>query len=153
MSAVYTYKPIQFFLTTIIFTWIPFFIAAYLSHQRGKEKLQLIMMFAGLVAPLVVALVMVNASKNHELIRDFWHRLLLVKINWSSLLMFLVLIPAVFFSATALSLLFGKSSEQFSFAKEINVMKGWQLLGLALPIILAPALEEIAWRGYGVDSL
>ena len=32
-------------------------------------------------------------------------------------------------------------------------MKGWSLLGIAIPLLLAPIIEEIGWRGYGVDSL
>ncbi len=153
MQSIYSYKPIQFFLITILGTWIPLFIAAYLSHQKGKEKLQLLFGFSGLLVPCVVALIMIYASKNSEFIKDFWDRLFIYKIKPSSLVMLLVVVPAVFFLATALSLLFGKSPEQFSIAKEFSVIKGWSILGILIPFLLAPALEEIGWRGYGVDSL
>ena len=35
----------------------------------------------------------------------------------------------------------------------MSVMKGWAILGMAIPIFLAPLIEELGWRGYGVDSL
>lgn len=153
MSLTYSYKPIQFFLLTFLCTWIPWFLTAYLSHQKGKEKLQLVFMFLGLAAPLIVAVGMVYASRNQEFISSFWHRLVLFKMDFRSLLLIFVGLPTALFLATAISLLFGKSPEQFSLVKEYSVMKGWQFLSLVIPIILAPALEEIGWRGYGVDSL
>lgn len=153
MLFLYTYKPIQFFLFTFLGTWIPWFIAAYFSHQKGKEKLQVPFLILGLFAPFIVALLMIFGSTDHALVQDFFDRLLLYKIGLSSLFMILVVIPGVFFLATALSVLFGKSSEQFTLANEFNVMKGWSLLSLVIPLLLAPGLEELGWRGYGVDSL
>jgi membrane protease YdiL (CAAX protease family) len=38
-------------------------------------------------------------------------------------------------------------------ASEPNVMKGWQYFSLIVPLVLAPAMEKIGWRGYGIDSL
>ena len=32
-------------------------------------------------------------------------------------------------------------------------MRGWNILSLVLPLFLAPLLEELGWRGYGLDSL
>lgn len=153
MFLTYHYKPIHFFLFTFFCTWIPWFVVAFLSHQKGKEKLQLLLLFTGLAMPFLVALIMIYTSKNHDLIRDFWQRLLLFKMTPSSLLIIFVALPASFFLATAISLLFGKSVDQFSLMQEFNVMKGYQLLSLIIPIVLAPALEELGWRGYGVDSI
>jgi uncharacterized protein len=60
----------------------------------------------------------------------------------------------IFFSATLLSLLFGKSTEQFLFTNdEVTFVKRWPILNFLFPVLLAPLLEEIGWRGYGVDSL
>jgi membrane protease YdiL (CAAX protease family) len=146
------YKPFQFFFLTLLGTSIFWFAAAYLSHQKGVEKWQIFPMLAGLLVPCVVALVMIYGSQNSALIQSFWERLLLFKISGRSLLV-IAAIPIVFFCATAISLLFGKSAEQFHLASEFNVMKGWKLLSLIVPLLLAPALEEMGWRGYGIDSL
>lgn len=153
IQSIYSYKPIQYFLITIVGTWIPWFVAAYFSHQKGKEKLQMLFGLCGLLVPFIVALVMIYGSRNSEFIKDFWGRLFLYRIQPSSLIMIVLVIPAVFFLATALSLLFGKSPEQFALAKEFSVMKGWKILGLVIPFFMAPVLEELGWRGYGVDSL
>ncbi len=143
MQSIFTYKPIQYF-------WI---IGAYLTHQKGKEKLSMLFMLSGLLVPFIVALVMIYASKNSALIKDLWDRLFLYKIQPSSLILIVLIIPAMFFLATAISLLFGESTEQFTLAKEFSVMKGWSILGILIPFFLAPVLEELGWRGYGVDSL
>ncbi|HEX2580030.1 MAG TPA: CPBP family intramembrane glutamic endopeptidase [Rhabdochlamydiaceae bacterium] len=148
----YSYKPFQFFFVTLLLTWVLEFGAAYLSHQKGCEKWQMLLMIAGLIIPCVVATAMIYGSHNSLLIKSFWERLLLWKVSLRSLLV-IGAIPATFFLATAISLLFGKSVSQFALASEFNVMKGWQVLSLAIPLLLAPALEEIGWRGYGVDSL
>lgn len=153
MSSIYTYKPIQFFLLTILGTWIFWFMAAYLSHQRESEKLQPLFMILGLLMPFIVALVMIYTAKNPELISNFWDRLFFYRIGFSSFIMILIIIPAVFFLAMLISLLFGASKEQFALASEFNVMKGWSVFSLLITLLLAPTFEEIGWRGYGIDSL
>jgi uncharacterized protein len=152
MRLVYTYKPLQFFLMTMTGTWIFWFAAAYLSHQKGYEKWQILLILAGLLVPCTLALAMIYDSGNSSLIKDFWEKLFLYKISTSTLLIIGIML-FFFFLATALSLLFGKSAQQFALAGEFNVMKGWQVLSLVIPLFLAPALEELGWRGYGVDSL
>jgi uncharacterized protein len=146
------YKPFQFFLATLLGTWIFWFAAAYLSHHKGYEKWQVLPIMAGMVVPCIVALAMIYGSGNSTLIKSFWERLFLYKIGPSSLVV-IGLIPVVFFLATAISLLCGKSAQQFALASQFNVMQGWQMLSLLIPLLLAPALEELGWRGYGVDSL
>lgn len=153
METIYTYRPIRFFIYIFLCTWIPWFITAYLSDRRGGEMLQLFFLFTGLAAPCIVAIGMIYASKSIALVGNFWKRLFLYKVQSSSLLLIFFVIPAIFFLSTAISLLFGQSAEQFKLASDFQVMKGWHLLSLAIPFFLAPALEELGWRGYGVDSL
>lgn len=148
----YIYKPVQFFLIVFLGSWIPGFIAAYFSNQKGMEKLYLLII-PFLLVPLIATLFMIYSSGNQELIGDFWHRVALFRIKPSSLLLIFFLMPCVIFLATALSLLFGRSSDQFALASEYSVMKGWHILGVLIPFLLAPLLEELGWRGYGVDSL
>lgn len=152
MHPVYTYKPVQYFLITLVGTWLFLFGAAYFSHQKGDEKWLPLLTLCGLLIPSIVALAMIYGSKNSTLIKSFWERLFLWKITPEALLM-IGAIPVVFFLATSLSLLFGKSTQQFMLASEFNVMKGWQYFSLIVPLILAPAMEEVGWRGYGIDSL
>ena len=56
MQFIYTYKPLQFFLMTIIGTWAFWVTAAYFSHQKGYEKWQISLMVAGLLVPCIYEL-------------------------------------------------------------------------------------------------
>lgn len=152
MQLAHAYRPIRFFLITFLGTWIPGFIAAFCSYQKGMEGIQLFCMIVGLFVPFIVALTMIYSSKNKEFIEDFWDRLSFKRIKLNYLWVIVLLMPLVLFVSTALSLLFGKSTDQFLLSREFNVMKGNSILGLLL-LFLAPVLEELGWRGYGVDSL
>ena len=96
---------------------------------------------------------MIFSSKSQILIHDFWKRLFLFKISPSCLMFILFFMPCAILLSTGLSLFFGYSADQFSFSNQFSVMKGWSILGIVIPLLLAPIIEELGWRGYGVDSL
>lgn len=60
-----------------------------------------------------------------------------------------VAIPAgLMYLGILVSLMFGESADQLRISRDTN------LVGMiVLAMILAPIIEEISWRGYGVDSL
>lgn len=153
MPPSYVYHPVPFYLITILITFTFGAIVAYLSNQKGMEGIMLPLFLFGLCVPGITAVSMIYASHNEILIQDFWERLFLFKISPTNLMVILLLMPCAVFLATGLSLFFGYSTEQFSIAKELSVMKGWAILGIAIPLVLAPIIEELGWRGYGVDSL
>ncbi len=95
---------------------------------------------------------MIYGSRNKGFIKDFWDRLSLNRIKLQFLPVIVLLVPFALFLATSLSLLFGKSTEQFALVHEYSVIKGKSFFSIAI-IFLAPMLEELGWRGYGVDSL
>jgi membrane protease YdiL (CAAX protease family) len=152
MQFLYKYKPVQFFLLTFLGTWIPWYIAAYFSYQKGTEAFQLLLFLFGMVSPFISALFMIYSSKNKELVEDFWDRVRFYKIKVRFLPIILLLMPGVLFLATALSLLFGQPIDQFSLVHTYRVVEGQSMLSLFI-IFLAPLMEELGWRGYGVDSL
>ncbi len=149
----YKYSPTQFFLLTFLGTWIFGLLAAYFSYQSGIEKLQLLLILLGLCMPFIAALIMIYGSKNKELIKDFWNRLSPYRIKLSFLIVIIMFMPSVLVLATAISLLFGQSIDQFALSSEYEVMKRWNIFSLLISLFLAPTLEELGWRGYGVDSL
>lgn len=148
----YKYNPIQFFLITFLGTGISWFMAAYFSYQKGMEAFQLPFILLGMVVPFIAALIMIYGSQNKDLINDFWDRLPFYRIKLSFLPVILLLMPCVLFLATALSLLFGQSIDQFALSSGFKVMEGQTMVSLLI-IFLAPLMEELGWRGYGVDSL
>ena len=148
MSSIY--HPVEFYSIILLATIVLCPIAAYLSCYK---KFQLPIMFAGLSIPCITALIMIYTTSNGILIQDFWKRLLLFKISFPYLLFLLLLMPCVIYLSTWISLFFGYSTEQFKITKEMSVMKGWAFFGIVIPLLLAPLIEELGWRGYGVDSL
>lgn len=153
MPPAYLYHPVWFYLITISVALIIGPIAAYLSKQKGMGKFVLPLLLFGLCVPCITAVSMIYASHNEILIQDFWNRLLFFKISPVYLAVILFLMPSVVCLATWLSLFFGYTHTQFSISKEFSVMKDWAILGVIIPLVLAPLIEELGWRGYGVDSL
>ncbi len=151
MPPAHAYHPVWFYLITILIAFVP--IVPHFINPKGGQQMQLSLLFFVLCVPCITALAMIYASHNEMFIQDFWQRLLLFKISPAYLAVILLLLPCTIFLATGLSLLFGCSTNQFSIASEFSVMKGWPILGIALPLLLAPIIEELGWRGYGVDSL
>lgn len=147
------YHPIWFYLITIGATFALCPIAAYLSNHQPLQKFLFPLLLMTLSIPCITALSMIFGSKNEGLITDFVYRLTLFKISVPNLLFILLFMPCVIYLATGISVLFGYGPEQFGFTKEISAMKGWAVFGIVIPLVLAPLIEELGWRGYGVDSL
>ena len=146
------YHPVWFYAIVMFCALVQCPLAAYLSSHKELEKFQFPLMFLSLSIPCITALVMIFTS-SYALQVDFLERLLLFKIRLPYLLFILFLMPGVIYLATWISLSFGYSAEQFSVTQDMRVMKGWAILGIAIPLVLAPLIEELGWRGYGVDSL
>jgi membrane protease YdiL (CAAX protease family) len=152
MTTEAVYKPTRFFVITFLLTWICGFIAAYFSYQPGGQTLQVLFMIPGLFAPFIAALIMISGANHRALRKDFWERLSLRKIKLSYLPVILLIMPFALFLATALSVLFGHSADQFRLSSGFAIMGGQALLSLII-LFLAPTFEELGWRGYGVDSI
>lgn len=147
-----TYNPALFWTISLFGTWIFGFAAAYMSHYNPHSSLQMLFMLGGLLVPSITAVCMIYASQNVLLIRDFWDRLGSLRIESYSLLILACILFAVVMIATGLSLLCGRSYEQFMISKELNIFKGHGLISILL-LFIVPFLEELGWRGYGMDSL
>ncbi len=110
-------------------------------------------MLPGLFTPFIVAMFFIFGSKNQELKADFKKRLLnfrLIKPKYW--LAILLIMPITLLLATAISILFGQSTGQFSISPEFAII-GPQAVTVLIILFLAPTFEELGWRGYGVDSL
>lgn len=146
------YRPVRFFLLTLGITWIFEFTGAYFSYQKGMEGIALLWMLPGMFTPFIVALLLLRGPQNKALRKDYWARLSPQKIKLSYLPAILLIMPFALFLATALSLLFGQSADQFRLSSGFNIVAGQGWLSLLIAF-LAPTFEELGWRGYGVDSL
>lgn len=147
-----SYRPAPFFLIAYAVTWSAWFALAYCSYRAGMEGIESLLMLAGLAGPAIAALIMFRQAEDPALWRDFADRLTnLRRIDLRTLPAILFLFPAAEFLAIAISLLFGGSPDQFAVVLQLGASAGF--LPFAVILILAPALEETGWRGYGMDSL
>ncbi len=96
---------------------------------------------------------MVITSTNDALINYFMKQLVLFKLSYGYLIINLFFMPAISSLAIWMSTLLGYSKSQFNLSKEFGVMKVWSFFCLILPLLIVPLIEELGWRGYGVDSL
>lgn len=147
-------SPFTFYILSILIPWTLWFISAYFSHKTPLtstfEWLTGITSFAGLLAPVVIALFFMLPDK--ALRKDFLGRFLNfgnVKPQYILITLFLMLLSIL--AAQTISLFFGYSSDQFAlrgaFTFTSAVFPVWFLL------IAAPLLEELAWHSYGTDCL
>lgn len=134
--------------------WPAWLIAAYLSYQKGNfDKLISALEIIGLFSPLVTALYIIFSSDNSELKQDFYRRLVnLGSIRPSTIpAMFLIMPATVVISVTISNVFFEQSANQLMFVKGSAFAAG--IIPAQALLVLAPLVEELGWRGYGVESL
>lgn len=147
-------RPVLFYVLATAWPWAFWFAAAYLSNldeQTDLVRLATAMLgLAGLIAPVAVVAWLV---RNRPALRaDIARRLRWPRhVPWSNLAATFLLLLGSIQLATAISLLFGSSAEQFQFRG------GWTFTAGVLPVWItlvgAAILEELAWHGYGTDTL
>ena len=145
----YQYRPARFFLMTGAATWIPWLVGAYLASEKGKEAYGSLVSLVGLLAPLAVGLVLILTSGSRALQGDLKSRIVdLRRIRPVVLVVALAMPPVVMAVSIGLSLGFGQSRDQFRLFGDTS-----PLPAIMTTMVLAPIIEELGWRGYGVDSL
>lgn len=147
------YHPVWFYSGTLVLSFLFGGMAARVSHQRIKKRALLFCLVDMMCVPCGMALALVYGTHSEVLIEDFVRRLLLVPIDPILLLVLFLLMPCVVLVATTLSLCFGYSKDQFLLSNKLSVMKGRAFFGVLIPLLVAPLVEELGWRGYGIDSL
>ena len=144
---------ILFYVLATIIPWAFWFAAGYVSHHTVYSESKWaapILGIIGLCFPMLLTVALVYRSPN--LRADFFGRFFnFSKNKWRYYIVACLLLPASILCAMAISLLFGYSPSQFVVTGHYTFTSGvfpvWFLL------ILAPILEELAWHGYGTDSL
>lgn len=143
--------PFLFYFLATLFPWTFWFIAAFISHAEPTDASvsQGLFAFAGLIAPNIIALLMMNQNK--ELLNDLSGRIFnfnAIKLRYWFVTFLLMAISILL--AQLVSLFFRYSADQFRLARSFSFTSGifpvWFLL------IAAPLIEELAWHSYGTDS-
>ena len=148
MDRTYDYRPVPFFVMAFVVTWIPWSVAAYAGSQNA-ESYRSLFNLAGLLGPLTAALFLFLSSGSEALKSDFRDRLFnLRRIRPFYLIVAIVMPPTVMGLSIWLSLWFGQSADQLRLSAGANLPAL-----IVLAVVVAPIIEEMGWRGYGVDSL
>ncbi|AKB25202.1 hypothetical protein MSMTP_1733 [Methanosarcina sp. MTP4] len=147
----YKYKPGIYYAATFIATYVLWFAGAYLSF-KDDSGLYMLIMLPGLLAPFLISLVMIFASKNSDLVKDFINRLINLRLIAPKMLpVFFLIAPFSVLISILLSLPFGESVSQFQLAEGFSFSTGF--VPVLLVLMLAAGFEELGWRGYAFDSL
>jgi membrane protease YdiL (CAAX protease family) len=136
------YRPVTFFALAFTLSWLPWFGAAWFSHRPDGLVPGIALQLAGLLGPFVSALLLLRGAQW----RDFADRLVgLRRLNWLYLPVTILVMPLAAVAAVWISVRLGHSAAQRDVIPNLAGM---------LPImVLAPLIEELGWRGYGVDAL
>ena len=144
----YTYRPVRFYLTVFAFTW-GFWIVSLLFKDT---PLMFVFMLLGLMAPAVIAIVTILASKNRMLKEDLKRKLVgCYRIRPGYIAAAIAIFGVVVAISIGISVLFGGDPGQFSFTDDFSFSIGGT--SALLTMILASFIEEMGWRGYGEDSV
>ena len=139
----------MFFVLALGSSWAIWRFAVQASQEEGREGEAFLYNFVGLLGPALIAFLM-NMFSGKSMRKDYFSRLFgLRRINFLFVLITFAIPPLIVYGSTWLSLQFGQSADQYKFAADPS-----QLIPLIIiALILAPTIEELGWRGYGMDSL
>ena len=144
----YKYRPVLFFTMAYVFTWIFWIPAIFLP-----ETISPILMLIGLIAPAAVSTVFVMRSGSDELKKDLKNKIIgFYRVKWLNVVWAVIVFAMVIVCSILLSLLFGQSTDQFSFTEDFN-FTGVGIAGAFLTITVAAVIEEVGWKGYCEDSI
>lgn len=145
--------PVRFYILSAAVPWAFWAVAAYFSRQENAADYGFavsVFGLLGLCGPIFVAAYYFMQDK--DLLDDLKSRIF--NFNASNkvyLIITLLIMPVSILLAMAISLLFGYSADQFTFAGQLSFSSG--LFPAWFFLLLAPALEELAWHSYGTDCL
>ncbi len=150
----YTFKPVKFYVITLVCTWVFWISAAVFSHIPGESWYGVAMafMFLGLIVPCVVAFCFVKKSGSKALKDDYEEKIFgFFRINIWNVIAAMIIFTLVIFASILVSLLFGESTDQFAFAEDFSFSIGG--VPTLFLIVLTALFEELGWRGYAEDSI
>jgi len=146
-------NPWLFFLLTFGLSWAAWALAALLS-ARDSALLAQILHYAGGLGPLAVTLALLYWRHTPVIRRDFWRRAIdfkRISIKWYGVV--LLTVPALTALGALADKLLGGIGLQMEAADRF-VQQPWAFVPFAVfTLAFGPLPEELAWRGYALDSL
>ncbi len=141
----------KFLIITFLFSWL---IWGILILFPPAEEWFLALLILGAFGPTLAAVYMVYTRENSQLKKDFWNRLINIRlIGWKWLLLIFLIFPVILATGYSLLFLLGKQmpdfSSYFSGLDSINSIAFF----LVFMLLGGPLAEELGWRGYLLDPL
>ncbi len=132
-------------------TWICGFIMVAMVRNGGERSL--ILLLLAYLGPYLAALLVMFFFHDREFRADFRKRIYSLKLIRAKYVpLVLLIMPIAMVLSILISTLFGQPIEQLRLAEEFKALDGEIILSMII-LLLVPFLEELGWRGYGVDSL
>lgn len=151
----YTFRPGVFYAVTNAIMWASWLTVAYYSYRPGggPQGVVAALELIGLFSPMAVALWMVFTSGDVALKKNFIDKLLNVRLiqPWTIPLIFLLVPAAIVVSVVLSHLLFKEPLGQLAMVTSAPFLAG--IIPAQALLVLAPVIEEIGWKGYGMESL
>lgn len=145
----YVYQPMRYFILTFVVTW-GFWLTAI---ALNSEESSIMIMILGMFSPAVVSIIMILKSKDSTLVGDFKEKCFnLKKCNLANITIAMLIFLVAVGVSILLSVCFGQSLNQFSFAEDFS-FTGISILASVSILFFASIVEELGWRGYGVDAI
>jgi membrane protease YdiL (CAAX protease family) len=151
MNKTHQYRPTIYFVLAFTITWINGVMLVVQSYQGGDKNI--INLFLAYMGPFIAALIMMYVFADKTFRADFGKRICNLRLINKNYLPFVVfLLPLAMVISILISIVFGQPVAQLRFAEEFKIFSGEVILSMII-LVLVPILEELGWRGYGVDSL
>jgi membrane protease YdiL (CAAX protease family) len=146
-------NPWTFFALVFALSWGFWILAAMLSTQGATLTTQLLH-YAGGLMPIAVTIALIHFRHSPEFRLDFWRRSIDFKrigAKWYGVIF--LTIPVLTAFGVLVDKMFGGGGLRLGEAERL-VQQPWMFVPYALFILVfGPLPEELAWRGYALDSL
>ena len=150
MENKHIYKPVKYYLTTFILSYILWAAGAAASHT-ARGSFYMVLMLIGLLMPFIISLVMTFRG-GKAMRKDFFSRLIDIRrINMKIMPVFFLIMPASVIISILISIPFGGSPDQLQTAEGFSFSTG--VVPVLTVLLMAACFEEMGWRGYAFDSL
>jgi uncharacterized protein len=152
MNKEFEYRPVRYFVSVFVATFVLWSAGAYMSFDENLQAFYMLPMLLGLMAPFLVAIVMIRKSGRKDQMQDFVTRMVDVRrIKARNFTLLLLIMPLSVLAAIGISVLLGGAVSQFQPTGTFSFSSGF--VPVLLLLLLAAAFEELGWRGYGFESI